>query len=88
MALQLMSQVDSFKVCFSCEAQLLLNWYDVSFWIKLKVSQDITLSGQAQRKVQATDENGNTFRSIDRIRGWSKNAALLSVWRNGTPKYY
>ena len=29
MALQLMSQVDSFKVCFACEASLLINWYDV-----------------------------------------------------------
>ena len=56
--------------------------------ITSKLSQDITLSGQAQGKVQATDENGDTFRSIDRIRGWSKNATLLSVWRNGTPKYY
>lgn len=56
--------------------------------ITLKLSQDVTLSGQAQGKVQATDENGDTFRSIDRIRGWSKNATLLSVWGNGTPKYY
>ena len=62
--------------------------FKICFLIKLKLSQDITLSGQAQGKVQATDENGDTFRSIDRIRGWSKNAALLSVWRNGTSQYY
>ena len=56
--------------------------------ILTKSKQDIAFLGQAQGKVQATDENGDTFRSIDRIRGWSKNAALLSVWRNGTSKHH
>ena len=87
MALQLRSQVDSFKVIIVNFKQFLtiyvvfLRLY--TFCLIIKELMILHNVGKTQNKLQVKDENGNTLWSMYRSCSWIETAPLFGIWRNG-----